>query len=33
MRFKYDNLYVVGMLLVIFIFGSDARNQFIYFQF
>ncbi|MBK8582757.1 MAG: hypothetical protein IPL86_13325 [Flavobacteriales bacterium] len=32
MRFKYDNLYVVGMLLVIFIFGSDARNQFIYFH-
>lgn len=33
MRFKYDNVYVVGMLLVIFVFGSDARNQFIYFQF
>jgi alginate O-acetyltransferase complex protein AlgI len=33
MRFKYDNLYVVIMLIVIFLFGSDARNQFIYFQF
>ncbi|MBS1568705.1 MAG: MBOAT family protein [Bacteroidetes bacterium] len=33
LRFKYDNLYVLGMLLVIFTFGSDAMNQFIYFQF
>jgi alginate O-acetyltransferase complex protein AlgI len=33
MRFKYDNVYVVCMLVVIFAFGSDARNQFIYFQF
>ncbi|HMN04702.1 MAG TPA: MBOAT family O-acyltransferase [Flavobacteriales bacterium] len=33
LRFRYDKLYIVGMLLVIFIFGSDSRNQFIYFQF
>ena len=33
MRFKYDNLYVFCMLMVIFAFGSDAKNQFIYFQF
>jgi D-alanyl-lipoteichoic acid acyltransferase DltB (MBOAT superfamily) len=33
MRFKYDNVYVTCMLLVIFLFGSDAQNQFIYFQF
>lgn len=33
LRFKYDNAYVAGMLVVIFIFGSDSQNQFIYFQF
>lgn len=33
LRFKYDNLYVVTMLVLIFLFGSDSRNQFIYFQF
>lgn len=33
MRFKYDNAYVACMLVVIFIFGSDSQNQFIYFQF
>lgn len=33
LRFKYDKVYITGMLVVIFLFGSDARNQFIYFQF
>ncbi len=33
LRFKYDNLYVLVMLLLIFFFGSDSMNQFIYFQF
>ncbi|MFZ1687972.1 MAG: MBOAT family O-acyltransferase [Flavobacteriales bacterium] len=33
LRFKYNWMYVVGMLVLIFLLGTDAQNQFIYFQF
>lgn len=33
LRFKYNSLYISAMLALIFMFGVDGQNQFIYFQF
>lgn len=33
LRFRYNNLYIASMLFIIFLFGQDLQNQFIYFQF
>lgn len=33
LRFRYNWIYITCMLGAIFLFGSDAANQFIYFQF
>ena len=33
LKFKYNSLYISGMLTLIFMFGVDGQNQFIYFQF
>lgn len=33
LRFRYNWIYIVGMSALILLFGSDAANQFIYFQF
>lgn len=33
LRFKYNWLYVTGMLAIILLLGADNSNQFIYFQF
>ncbi|MCC6841134.1 MAG: MBOAT family protein [Flavobacteriales bacterium] len=33
LRFKYNRLYVVGMLVVIMVLGKSSANHFIYFQF
>lgn len=33
LKFRYNSLYVATALLIIFLFGLDNQNQFIYFQF
>ncbi len=33
LKFKFNNVYIATMLVIILLFGQDLQNQFIYFQF